>query len=133
MFVVDTIGKEHNILFAIENDWITDINSFHSGEPSRFFIEAIEPSIVLQIDPQDLYALYTFSKFDKIFKVIAEHRCVALQNRVLQMICLTAKERYLAFLEEYHHLSVRLPNIHIASYLGITPEFLSKIRKDTAY
>ena len=134
MFVIDVQGIEHNILFAAENDWITDISSFHSGKPSRFFIEAVEPSVVLQIEPYDLYALYTHSyKFDKIFKVIAETKCVALQNRVLQMISLTAKERYLAFLEEYHHLSVRLPNVHIASYLGITPEFLSKIRKETAY
>lgn len=131
MFAVDQKGSEHNILFAAEHDWIADISSFHSGKPSRLFIEAIEPSTVLQIEQQDLYSLYTnVPKFDRIFKVIVENKYVALQDRVLQSISSTAQERYLAFLEEYRDLALRLPNTHIASYLGITPEFLSKIRKD---
>lgn len=131
MFAVDQKGSEHNILFAAEHDWIADISSFHSGKPSRLFIEAIEPSTVLQIEQQDLYSLYTnVPKFDRIFRVIVENKYVALQDRVLQSISSTAQERYLDFLEEYRDLALRLPNTHIASYLGITPEFLSKIRKD---
>lgn len=131
MYAIDDKGTEHNIQFAAENDWIADIGSFHSGKPSRLFIEAIEPSEIIQIEQQDLYFLYlNVPKLDRIFKVIIENKFVELQNRVLQNISSTAQLRYSGFLEQYPILSRRLPNIHIASYLGITPEFLSKIRKD---
>jgi CRP-like cAMP-binding protein len=133
LFSVDSKGAEHNIQFAAENDWIADIGSFHSGKPSKLFIEAIEPSVVLQIEKQDLYFLYVnVPKLDRIFKVIIEDKFVELQNRVLQNISSTAQERYLAFLEQYPKLALRLPNTQIAAYLGITPEFLSKIRRDIA-
>jgi CRP-like cAMP-binding protein len=131
MYGVDNKGTEHNIQFAAENDWIADIGSFHSGKPSQLFIEAIEPSVILQIEKEDLYFLYiNIPKLDRIFKVIIENKYVELQNRVLQNISSTAQQRYLNFLEQYPTLSLRLPNTQIASYLGITPEFLSKIRKD---
>ena len=131
MYGVDNKGTEHNIQFAAETDWIADIGSFHSGKPSHLFIEAIEPSVIIQIEKEDLYFLYrSIPKLDRIFKVIIENKYVELQNRVLQNISSTAQERYLNFLEQYPTLSLRLPNTQIASYLGITPEFLSKIRKD---
>jgi CRP/FNR family transcriptional regulator, anaerobic regulatory protein len=138
MFAVDQKGTEHNLLFAAENDrpearWIADIGSFHSGRPSQLFIEAIESSTVIQIEQQDLYFLYeNIPKLDRIFKVIIEDKYVELQNRLLQTISSTAQERYLSFLEQYPALALRLPNTQIASYLGITPEFLSKIRKNLA-
>jgi CRP-like cAMP-binding protein len=133
MYGVDNKGEEHNIQFAAENDWITDIGSLHTEKPSQLFIEAIEPSIILQIEKRELIYLYVnHPKFDRIFRVIIENKFVELQNRVLQNISSTAEDRYLAFLEQYPKLSLRLPNTQIASYLGITPEFLSKIRKDLA-
>ena len=133
MFAVDQKGIEHNLQFTAENEWIADIGSFHSGSPSKLFIEAIEPAVVLQIEKQDLYFLYTnMPKLNMIFKVIVENKYIELQNRVLQSISSTAQERYLTFLEQYPSLAKRLPNTQIASYLGITPEFLSKIRKDLA-
>lgn len=133
MFAIDDKGTEHNIQFAAENDWIADIASFHSGKPSGFSIEAIDPSDIIQIEQQDLYFLYTnITKLDRIFKVIIENKFIELQNRVLQNISSTAQQRYLHFLEQYPHLANRLPNTQIASYLGITPEFLSKVRKDLA-
>lgn len=131
MFGLDTKGNEHNLQFVAENDWITDLGSFHTARPSQLFIEALEASIVLQIEKTDLYFLYTHvPKLDRIFKVIVENKYVELQNRVLQTISSTAQDRYLTFLEQYPALAQRLPNLQIASYLGITPEFLSKIRKD---
>lgn len=133
MFAVDSKGTEHNIQFAAEADWIADIGSFHSGKPSALFIEALEPSIILQIEQQDLYFLYTnVPKLNRIFKVIIENKYVEIQNRVLQNISSTAQQSYLTFLEQYPKLARRLPNNQIASYLGITPEFLSKIRKEIA-
>jgi CRP-like cAMP-binding protein len=129
MYAVDDDESEHNIQFASENEWITDNGSFHSEKPSRLYIEAIEPSIVLQIDKLNLiYLFHNHQKFDRIFRVIAENKNLELQNRVLQNISSTAEERYITFLDQYHHLVNRLPNTQIASYLGITPEFLSKIR-----
>jgi CRP-like cAMP-binding protein len=131
LYGVDDKGYEHNIQFAAENDWIADIGSFHTRKPSRLNIQAIEDSMIAQIEQQDLYFLYlNIPKLDRIFKVIIENKYVELQNRVLQNFSSTAELRYLNFLEQYPTLSHRLPNTQIASYLGITPEFLSKIRKD---
>jgi CRP-like cAMP-binding protein len=131
MYGTDDKGYEHNIQFAAEGDWIADIGSFYSAKPSQLCIEAIEPSFVLQIEQPDLYQLFTqMPKMSIAFKVIIENKYVELQNRVLQNFSSTAQQRYLVFLEQYPHLSNRLRNTQIASYLGITPEFLSKIRKE---
>lgn len=130
MYGLDARGTEHNIQFAAENEWIADIGSFHSRKPSQLFIEAVEPSEIIQIEQQDLYFLYlNIPKLDRIFKVIVENKFVELQNRLLQTFSSNADERYLSFLEHYPHLFNRLPNTQIASYLGITPEFLSRIRR----
>nr|WP_199000824.1 Crp/Fnr family transcriptional regulator [Flavobacterium sp. ASV13] len=132
MYAVDKNGIEHNIQFASENEWITDIGSFHSDKPSHLYIEAIEPSVILQIEKKNLLFLYThFPKFDRNFRVIIENKFIELENRVLQNISSTAEERYQTFLGQYPNLSNRLPNNQIASYLGITPEFLSKIRNNS--
>lgn len=131
MYGVDDRGFEHNIQFAAENDWIADIGSFHSQKQSQLTIEALEAGIVLQIKQQDLYFLYkNIPKLNLIFKVLIEIKYIELQNRVLQNFSSTAEQRYVGFLEQYPHLSNRLPNTQIASYLGITPEFLSKVRKN---
>jgi len=130
MYKVDPAGKEHNLLFASENQWITDIGSFHSEKPGELYIEAIEPSVIIQIEKKDLLYLYAnYPKFDRNFRVIIEDEYIELQNRLLQTISSTAEERYLSFLDQYPHLINRLPNTQIASYIGITPEFLSRIRK----
>lgn len=128
---VDNAGKEHNLQFAADNDWVVDLGSFYSGKASKLFIEALEPSHLLLIEKADLIQLYKqHVKFVRYFKVLFENKFVEMQNRVLQNISSTAEERYLAFLEQYPHLSNRLSSVHIASYLGVTPEFLSKVRKD---
>lgn len=131
MYKVDENGKEYNLQFAAEADWIADIGSLHNERPSKLYIEAVEPSQILQISKKDLWYLYThYHKFDRIFRVMIENKFIELQNRVLQNIGSTAQERYNSFLEQYPNLSRRLPSTQIASYLGITPEFLSKIRSE---
>ena len=131
MYGVDHSGAEHNLVFAAEDDWIADIGSLHKERPSKVFIEAIEPSVVLQLSKGDLWYLYTnFPKFDRNFRVIIEDKYIELQNRLLQTFSVSALERYEDFLEQYPNLATRLPNTQIASYLGITPEFLSKIRNE---
>jgi CRP-like cAMP-binding protein len=130
MFAVDPSGKEHNLQFSAENDWISDLHSFYAEEPSRLYIEALEPSTVLQIQHEDLlYLFINYHKFDRNFRIITERKYINFQNRILQNISSTAEERYLSFVKQYPGLLNRVPNTQIASYLGITPEFLSKIRK----
>lgn len=131
MYAVDKSGKGHNLPFAVENEWITDLASFYSERPSPVSIEALEPTTVLQIRHDDLLALFThYHKFDRNFRILVERGYIALQDRLLQSISTTAEERHQNFLTQYPHWARRLPNSQIASYLGITPEFLSKVRKD---
>ena len=133
MYLVDQNGKEHNLQFAIENWWIGDIGSFHNNIPSRLNVEAIENSIILQVKKEDQLQLFTnYLKSNQIFRVLAENAMVGLQRRVLQNISSTAEERYIDFLERHPNLFNRISNVQIASYLGVTPEFLSTIRKKFA-
>jgi CRP-like cAMP-binding protein len=133
MYFVDEKGKEHNLQFAIENWWIGDIGSFHSEEPSKLYIEALENSVILQIEKQDQLKLFVdYPKFNRIFRVFTENALVSTQRRILQNISSTAEERYLDFLKRYPHFFNRISNVQIASYLGVTPEFLSTIRKKIA-
>jgi len=133
MYFVDEKGKEHNIQFAVENWWIGDIGSFHSEEPSKLYIEAIEYSVILQIKKQDQLDLFVnYPKFNQIFRVFTENALVACQRRVLQNISSTAEERYLDFVKRHPNFFNRISNVQIASYLGVTPEFLSTIRKKIA-
>jgi len=130
MYFVDEKGKEHNIQFAAENWWIGDIGSFHSEEPSKLYIEAIENCVILQIKKQDQLDLFVnHPKFNQIFRVFTENALVTYQRRVLQNISSTAEERYLDFMKRYPYFFNRISNVQIASYLGVTPEFLSTIRK----
>jgi CRP-like cAMP-binding protein len=133
MYKVDENGREHNLQFAVENWWIGDIGSFHSEQPSQLNIEAIENSVILQIKKEDQLRLFVdCPKFNRIFRVFTENALVSLQRRVLQNISSTAEERYLDFVERHPYFFSRISNVQIASYLGVTPEFLSTIRKRLA-
>jgi CRP-like cAMP-binding protein len=129
MYKIDDKGTTHILQFATENYWINDLGSFHDLRPSELAIDALEDSVVLQISRDDLIALYLQApKFDRIFRVLLEISFVRLQNRLLQNISSTAEDRYQSFLELYPHLLNRLSQVQIAAYLGITPEFLSRLR-----
>lgn len=131
MYKVDENGSNHIIQFATENWWIADLGSFYSQEPSEMSIEAIEDTTVLQIKHEDILDLYTISaKFNRLFRVLVEKSLIDLQHRLLQNLSSDARLRYEYFLAKYSDLVNRIPNTYIASYLGITPEFLSKIRNE---
>jgi CRP-like cAMP-binding protein len=131
MYMIDDNAKEHNLQFAIENWWIGDIGSFNSEEPSRLNIEAIENSIILQIKKEDQLRLFIdYPKFNRIFRVFTENALISYQRRVLQNISSTAEERYVDFMKRYPFFFNRISNVQITSFIGVTPEFLSKIRKN---
>lgn len=129
MYKIDDNGNTHILQFAAENWWLSNIGSFHERKASELNIDALEDTMVLQISYDNLLSLYIKApKFDRIFRVLIENSFVSLQKRLLQTISSTAEERYLTFMENYLHLANRLTQIQIASFLGITPEFLSRIR-----
>lgn len=128
MYKADDKGNTHILQFAAENGWLSNIGSFHERKPSELNIDALEDTMVLQISYNNLLVLYTTApKFDRIFRVLIENSFVSLQKRLLQNISSTAEDRYFSFLENYSHLNNRLPQNQIASFLGITPEFLSRL------
>ncbi|TNJ45634.1 Crp/Fnr family transcriptional regulator [Tamlana fucoidanivorans] len=130
MYKVDLNGKEHNLHFTTEESWIADLGSFFTKKKSELYIEAIEKSTILQIERDDLLSLYdNYPKFDKYFRLFLEKAFAKEEQRSLHNISSTAEERYLHFLETYPNLFNRISNVQIASFLGVTPEFLSVLRK----
>lgn len=128
-YKIDEKGNTHILQFATENHWINDLGSFHGAKPSALNIDALEDTVVLQISRDDLIFLYGHSpKFDRIFRILVENAYVRLQERLLQNISSNAEERYESFLELYPHLINRLSQVQIAAFLGLTPEFLSRLR-----
>lgn len=129
MYKIDNKGNTHIVQFAAENWWLVDIGSFHQRNASELNIDALEDTMVLQISYDNLISLYLQSpKFDRIFRVLIENSFVSLQKRLLQNISSTAQDRYITFLQTYSHLNNRLPQTQIASFIGVTPEFLSRLR-----
>jgi len=133
VYHIDQNGFEQILYFAAENWWITDIDSFTNGTPSQLCIEAIEDSEVLLISKQDKEFAYTnLPKIEKLFRVMTQKTHVALQRRMIDNLSKTAEQRYLDVMKKYPELFQRLSNLQIAAYLGISHEFLSKIRKKIA-
>ncbi|TGV02393.1 Crp/Fnr family transcriptional regulator [Flavivirga rizhaonensis] len=132
LFHTDDNGNQHNLQFATEKLWLTDFGSLYNDTPSELYIQALEPTSILQIKKKDLFVLYDNSPlFDRNMRIVTENAFIEQQNRLLQTISSTAIERYQYFLNKYPDLSNRISNVQIASYLGVTPEFLSSIRKKT--
>jgi CRP/FNR family transcriptional regulator, anaerobic regulatory protein len=128
-YKIDEKGNTYVLQFASENNWINDLGSFHSVKTSLLNIDALEDTVVLQISHDELIYLYKYApKFNLIFRVLVENAYIRLQERILQNISSTAEERYQSFLELYPHLVNRLSQVQIAAFLGVTPEFLSKLR-----
>jgi CRP-like cAMP-binding protein len=128
-YFVDQNGFEHILQFAIEDWWIADMMSFTSGKSSRLNIDALEDAEVLLLTREDQLALFERSpKFEKYFRIITENGMISNQQRLLDNLSLPATDRYKNFINKYPLFMQRIPQTQIAAYLGITPEFLSKIR-----
>ncbi|WP_330746267.1 Crp/Fnr family transcriptional regulator [Chryseobacterium sp. CP-77] len=130
IYYLNENGLEQTLYFGVEGWWITDIDSLINTVPSILNIEALEDSEVLMISKKDKEHLYkTMPQIEKLFRIMNQKSSVALQRRILSLTGKTADKRYLEFLEKYPGLEQRITQQQVASYLGITHEFLSKIRK----
>jgi CRP-like cAMP-binding protein len=128
-YYVDSNGFEHILQFAIEDWWIADMMSYTTGKEARLNIDALENTDALLISREKQLELFEICpKFEKYFRLITENGMVSIQNRLLESMSMLASDRYANFVKKYPALNQRLPQTQIAAYLGITPEFLSKIR-----
>lgn len=133
VYHIDKNGDEQILYFAIENWWVTDIDSFTNSQPSQLYIEALEDSEVLLISKKDKEFAYTnIPEIEKLFRVMTQKTHVALQRRMIDNLSKTADQRYADFREKYPQIYQRLSNLQMAAYLGISHEFLSKIRHKLA-
>ena len=128
-FYIDNEGQEHILMFAVENWWIADLGSFISQTPADLNVQCVENCELVQINYNDLQQLYVvIPKLERFFRIIIQKAFVAAQKRIVNNFTLPATDRYLQFREQYPLIEQRVPQYMIASYLGITKEFLSKIR-----
>ncbi len=129
-YFIDKNGFEIILTFATENWWISDIVSFLEQRSSKMFIETIEDSELLILTPETKeQALQEIPALERMFRLMVQRHLGTYQERLFGNIALSAEERYDLFLEKYPGLPQRVPQHLIASYLGISPEFLSRIRK----
>jgi len=129
-FTVDDDGHEHVVQFASEGWWISDVGSFVSGKEALYHIEALEDSELLHLTRQSMDELLTqLPVMEKYFRLLMQNNIVALQRRVIAYMSLSAEEKYLKLMEVAPDIMNRASQQHIASYLSITPETLSRIRK----
>ena len=129
-FHVDKDGKESTIMFALADWWVTDMFCFLHANPAMMYIEAIEDSSVLQLSRENFDRLFLqVPKFERFFRILMQNAYTREQLRVIENLSLSAEDRYERFLQKYPHIAEVVTQKQIASYLGITPEFLSLIRK----
>jgi CRP-like cAMP-binding protein len=128
-YLVDNDGKEHTLAFAIEDWWISDYSSLIYQEPATLFVEALEDSVLIQIDYEDIQTyLKEIPKLEKFERIITQRSLAFHQKRLLSNFTKTAEERYDEFMSKYSAISQRVPQYALASYLGFSTEYLSKIR-----
>ena len=128
-FFFVAVEFEVTLQFAIEDWWVSDIASFHEQKPSHMFIEALEDCELLVLNPATKESLLQqLPSLERYFRLMVQRNLSSLQSRLFKTIATSAQDKYLDFLEKYPTIPQRVPQHYIASYLGISPEFLSKVR-----
>jgi len=129
-YYLDKDGKEATIMFAVADWWVTDMFCYLNNKPAMMYIEAIEDSSIFQLSKTDFdKLLIEVPKFERFFRILMQNAYTREQLRVIENLSLSAEERYHSFLAKYPQVALQVTQKQIASYLGITPEFLSAIRK----
>jgi CRP-like cAMP-binding protein len=128
-YVVADEGEEHTIQFAVEDWWISDYNSYIYQKPASMFVIALEDSLILQIDFEAEQKLKAQNhKFETFFRIMAERSFAGMQKRLISNLTKTAKERFTEFEENYPLIANRVPQYTLASFLGMTTQYMSKLR-----
>lgn len=132
-YIVDAKGKEHIVQFAPETWWLADGTSLMTGTPSQYFFDAVEDSDLLVIDgPSHAALVDRVAPYAEAFRNGLQKHASAKDRRIATSLSASAEERYLDFLAAYPSIVQRVPQWMLASYLGITPETLSRVRKNLA-
>lgn len=127
---IDKEGKDSTIMFAVADWWITDMYCFVNERPAIMFIETITESVIYQISKNDLDKLFVkVPKFERFFRILMQNAYGREQLRAIESLSLSTQQRYDSFLKKYPHIAKVVTQKQIASYLGVTPEFLSSLRK----
>ncbi len=133
-YSIDEDGKEHIIAFAPKDWWISDLYSYITEVPSEYIIDALIPTEVIEICKTDMEEVYArIPKFERFFRILFQNSIVNQMRRIRQVLSIPAEERYKVFIKQYPGIYEQIPLKYIASYLGISPEFLSKIRNKIAH
>ena len=129
-YTIDDNGFEHIVMFGIEDWWVGDLFSFLTQRPATYYIDALEDTEILQISKPNLDKLYKrVPKFERFFRLVLQNAFIAQQQRINQNLSYTAEQRYLDFITKHPNWEQRLSQKQISAYLGITPVFLSILRK----
>lgn len=133
-FFLDEAGKEYTVQFAVNDWWISDYTAFFTGEKSILYIECIQEAEIFQLSKESMEQLYhEVPSIETFFRKKMERFFASFQKRILSDLALPAKEKYQRFMETYPQIEQSIKNYHLASYLGITTESLSRIRKELAH
>lgn len=133
-FHIDKEGKEHIFRFAIENWWASDLPSFIDQDTANTSVQCLENTEVLQISLQSLEKLYIeIPQLEHFFRLLFQRVSISLEKRIINNLSFSAKERYLLFREEFAEFEQRIPQYMIASYLGISKQYLSEIRNQLTF
>jgi CRP-like cAMP-binding protein len=129
-YFIDRKGAELTLEFAVEDWWVSDITSFESQSPSNMYIETLEDCelLVLTRDSKERL-LARIPKLERMFRLMIQRHLTVVQNRLFRTVSYSAMDKYREFIKRYPTISQRVPQHYIASYLGISPEFLSRLRK----
>lgn len=129
-YYLDASSVENIIMLAVDDWWITDMYSFSMAKPAMQYISAIEDSEVFQLQRNDFDKLLAqFPVFEKFFRILMQNAYIREQLRIIQNLSMPAEDRYVNFLNKYPQLVQRVSQKQIASYIGVSPEFLSAMRR----
>jgi CRP-like cAMP-binding protein len=133
VYYTNSEDVEFVLSFGVEDWWITDVASYYSGAISKLYVDAIEDSELLVVEKAAYDKLLEdYPVFNRVFREMLQRAYVANMTRILNDISLPGEERYIEFQKKYGYLEQRVLQRQVASYLGMTPEFLSKIRRKLA-
>jgi CRP-like cAMP-binding protein len=132
-YFITEIGKEYTLQFAVRDWWISDYTAFFTGGQSMFYIDCVKDAVIYKVSKESMDRLYKqVPQIESFFRIKMERFFASFQKRILSDLALTAEEKYLRFIKSYPDIEQHIKNYHLASYLGITTESLSRVRHELA-